>query len=47
VTLAEQLTSETSETSARAYALGRCVCVPPEVFARKYWATGPLHSANC
>ena len=42
MTLAEQLTSE---TSARAYALGRCVCVPPEVFARKYWATGPLHSA--
>jgi hypothetical protein len=42
VTLAEQMTSE---TSARAYALGRCVCVPPEVFARKYWATGPLHSA--
>jgi hypothetical protein len=42
VTLAEQLTSE---TSARAYALGRCVCVPPEVFGRKYWATGPLHSA--
>jgi hypothetical protein len=41
VTLAEP----TSETSARAYALGRCVCVPPEVFARKYWATGPLHSA--
>jgi lysine-specific demethylase/histidyl-hydroxylase NO66 len=41
VTLAEQLTSE---TSARAYALGRCVCVPPEVFARKYWAAGPLHS---
>ena len=41
MTLAEQ----TSETSARAYALGRCVCVPPEVFARKYWATGPLHSA--
>ena len=42
MTLAEQLTSG---TSARAYALGRCVCVPPEVFARKYWATGPLHSA--
>jgi ribosomal protein L16 Arg81 hydroxylase len=35
----------TSEISARAYALGRCVCVPPEVFARKYWADQPLHSA--
>jgi len=32
------------QTSARASALGRCVCVPPEVFARKYWAAGPLHS---
>jgi ribosomal protein L16 Arg81 hydroxylase len=42
VTLPDQVTSQ---TSARAYALGRCVCVPPEVFARKYWATGPLHSA--
>ncbi|HEY2523232.1 MAG TPA: cupin domain-containing protein [Streptosporangiaceae bacterium] len=35
----------TSQTSARASALGRCVCVPADVFARKYWATGPLHSA--
>jgi ribosomal protein L16 Arg81 hydroxylase len=35
----------TSQTSARAYALGRCVSVPPEVFARKYWADQPLHSA--
>jgi ribosomal protein L16 Arg81 hydroxylase len=42
VTLADEVTSE---TSARAYALGRCVCVPPEVFARKYWADQPLHSA--
>ncbi len=41
MTLAEPMTDE---TSARAYALGRCVCVPAEVFARKYWATGPLHS---
>jgi ribosomal protein L16 Arg81 hydroxylase len=42
VTLAEQVTSE---TSARASALGRCVSVPAEVFARKYWADQPLHSA--
>jgi hypothetical protein len=35
----------TGQTSARASALGRCVCVPADVFARKYWATGPLHSA--
>ena len=32
------------QTSARASALGRCVCVPAEVFAGKYWAAGPLHS---
>jgi hypothetical protein len=41
VTLAEP---PASQTSARASALGRCVCVPPEVFARKYWAAGALHS---
>jgi hypothetical protein len=41
VTLAEP---PASQTSARASALGRCVCGPPEVFARKYWAAGPLHS---
>jgi ribosomal protein L16 Arg81 hydroxylase len=41
VTLAEP---PASQTSARASALGRCVCVPPEVFASKYWAAGPLHS---
>jgi hypothetical protein len=35
----------TSQTSARASALGRCVCVPADVFARKYWADQPLHSA--
>jgi hypothetical protein len=35
----------TSQTSARASALGRCVCVPADVFARKYWAAGPLYSA--
>ena len=33
-----------SQTSARASALGRCVCVPADVFARKYWADQPLHS---
>jgi Cupin superfamily protein len=42
VTLAEP---PADQTSARASALGRCVCVPPEVFAKKHWATGPLHSA--
>jgi hypothetical protein len=35
----------TSQTSARASALGRCICVPADVFARKYWAAGPLYSA--
>ncbi len=40
--MAEQ---RTDQTSARASALGRCVCVPAEVFARKYWADQPLHSA--
>ncbi|HEY0717860.1 MAG TPA: cupin domain-containing protein [Streptosporangiaceae bacterium] len=35
----------TDQTSARASALGRCVSVPAEVFARKYWAGQPLHSA--
>ena len=34
-----------SRTGARASALGRCVCVPADVFARKYWADQPLHSA--
>jgi lysine-specific demethylase/histidyl-hydroxylase NO66 len=33
----------TSQTSARA--LGRCVSVSAEVFAREYWADQPLHSA--
>jgi hypothetical protein len=36
---------KTDQTSARASALGRCVCVPADVFARKYWADQPLHSA--
>jgi len=40
--LAEQLTGQ---TSARASALGRCVCIPADVFAHKYWANEPLHSA--
>lgn len=35
----------TGQISARASALGRCVCVPADVFARKYWADQPLHSA--
>ncbi len=42
MTLTEQ---RTDQTSARASALGRCVCVPADVFARKYWADQPLHSA--
>jgi hypothetical protein len=36
---------KTDQASARASALGRCVCVPADVFARKYWADQPLHSA--
>ena len=40
--MAEQLTGQ---TSARASALGRCVCIPADVFAHKYWANEPLHSA--
>jgi hypothetical protein len=45
VTLAEPPAEPPAgQTSARASALGRCVCVPAEVFAGKYWAAGPLHS---